>query len=59
MQRMCWISFQAGVLFLAVRVARSEPVLTDTFEEQGMWQHSIKGEGSLTLVSGGVTGKCL
>ncbi|NOZ19585.1 MAG: hypothetical protein GXP25_00690 [Planctomycetes bacterium] len=39
--------------------AWADTVIKENFEEQGKWQKSIRGKGTVELVEGGVEGKCL
>jgi len=44
---------------LAAAIVCAEPVLTESFEQQGKWRKSLRGKGTVELVPGGVEGKCL
>ncbi|NOY79413.1 MAG: hypothetical protein GXP31_00260 [Kiritimatiellaeota bacterium] len=54
---------KCGILFLAVLFlpcpVRATQMLSENFESRGAWQEHVRGKGSISLVPGGVHGKCL
>jgi hypothetical protein len=49
----------AALILLITHSAQGGVLLRESFDQQGAWQKNIKGEGTIQLVQGGVSGTCL